>query len=1000
MSHNTEDILTDNIVELIKARCRIEDVIEADGYPLNRTTGRWRKVEGRKLGGLYVDVANQTYHWTARAEWGDVIQWTMNQRKCDFKQACELLCQHAGLPAPVWSQQDMQARLSARLREDALEVATRVFARWFAQSTYAQAYAQSRGWFFWQNDPGSEPQGGESERQGTANAAKLGYTGEGNEKERSELRNDLTTAGVDLDAPIAVAVLGYRGDVEGWLKRHQVEPNQKWIEQGYIPGIFGKKRLVYPHLWYGRIVYMSARGIEEKFHYNLPESLAGKRQAYYNHVYATTTDEVVLVEGQADAISWGQWQVAAIALAGVTLDAEMAKELLERHKRVYVAMDVDVAGVASAWRIANMLGAAARLLPVRDPHSVSFETTADMPQRQRELVDKANDTMRAIGAVMRWGLRDRFASYPAGDEGERGVKDSNDLLRSMAAAGIGEDEQGELARLLLERAPMLAEVAAAWAGAQSGAGRDEAMKKAVAIINQMDEFALAQNKQRLAKLLQVQLRELDRMMRAVSQIEKIKPGGEPTYTWGGYIDGYLIEYLFDRETGRAFLAWRDPEGRIESGIGVSINGRYYEAFPPPEMMRMGSIHFPAELGEKKSIAELITYLQMYLKSVYIFPSEKMVKLVAYWILETWLYDCFPSTIYLRAMGSAGAGKSEFVLRVGLACYRMMQASGTDTTASLFRAVHRYGGTVLIDEADITYSDTDNEMIKFYNQGAFKGRPIMRTREITLEDGSKDWETVAYNIYSPKLIGMRKDFKDDAVGTRSLTIKLVTREMPELVKAGIPLNVDRSILEKAQALRNLLLRFRLENWQPEIPIDPAWFDLAISPRLNQVAGPLLAIARDDPDQQADIRQVLRDYYQETILNQSMTLAARVIEALWKIWRYPDLHKAMIRVDEEGRAMIKVGDVTRIANEIMDEMNDTDGGDDGDNPRRQRSEVKSQRVGRILREELMLQVSERRRDGFWVFWNEARLTGLSVKYGVNPDNFGPVAEKPKAVQGRLA
>ncbi|MEW6651680.1 MAG: hypothetical protein AB1453_16010, partial [Chloroflexota bacterium] len=676
-----------------------------------------------------------------------------------------------------------------------------------------------------------------------------------------------------------------------------------------------------------------------------------------------------------------------------------AQELVKRHKRVYIAMDMDVAGVANVWRMAALIGAQARLLPVRDPDSLSFEATADMAVRQREMVDTANEVLRAVTAVMRWKLRNRFASYPAGEEGEKPVKDSNDLLRSMVAAGVGEDEQNALTRSLLENAPMLAEVAAAWAGGQSGAARDEAMKTAVTIITQLDEFMLAQNKQRLAKLLMVQMRELERMMKAVNQVDKSRPGGEAVYTWGGYVDGYLIEYLYDRERG-AMLAWRDAEGRIESGFGVSINGRYYEAFPPPEMLRMGSIHFPAELGEKKSVAELITYLQLYLKSVYIFPSEKMVKLVAYWILETWLYDCFPSTIYLRAMGGAGAGKSEFVLRVGLACYRMMQASGTDTTASLFRAVHRYGGTVLIDEADMTYSDTDNEMVKFYNQGAFKGRPIMRTREVTLEDGSKDWETVAYNIYAPKLIGMRKDFKDDAVGTRSLTIKLVTREMPELVKAGIPLNVDRAILDKAQALRNLLIRFRLENWQPEIPIDPAWFDLSISPRLNQVAGPLLAIARDDPDQQADIRQVLRDYYQETILNQSMTLAARVIEALWKIWKYPDLRKDMVRVDEEGRAMIKVGDVTRIANEIMDEMNDTDGGEDENNPRRQRSEVKSQRVGRILREELMLQVSERRRDGFWVYWNDARLVGLSVKYGVNPENFGPVEENLKPVQGRLA
>lgn len=991
--------MTDSIVDQIKSKLRIEDVIEQDGYPLDKKHGRWRKVTGRKLGGLVVDALSQTYAWHSTSEWGDVIQWVINRNNVDFKAACELLCRRAGLPEPNWSGQDPNVRLAARLREDALEVAQRVFIRWLARSEAAQAYVNGRGWQLWQDLPADEPPGGAERQAGAATLAKLGYSGEGSDAERQELQGEMIAAGVDLDSPIAVAILGWRGDVAGWAAKHDLETlNMDWVERSYIPGIFGKNRLVYPHLVNGRIRYLSGRGIVEKYHYNLPESLAGKRQVFYNHVYATATDSVVIVEGQADAISWGHWGYAAIALAGVSMDGDLAEEILKRHKNIYLALDIDHTGINNAWKMGEAFGPGVRLLSVTDPGQLLL-LPDDAPTKTRELVERAQSYLRAISAVMRWPIGERYASYPTSD-GEKPVKDANDLLRSMAAAGHGQEQQASIAKLLLDRAPTFVEAVASWAGAREGAARDEAMKQAVMVINRLDEFSLAQNKGRLSKFLQVTMRELERMLKAAAvQAQRSRAGGEAVYTWGGSVDGWLLEYLYDRERDQAQLAWRDPDGRIDCGPGVSIDGRYYEPYPPNDLLKMGSIHFPSGLGEKKSIAELITYLRMYLKSVYIMPSDKLTKLVAYWILETWLYDCFSSTIYLRAMGSAGAGKSEFVLRVGLACYRMMQASGTDTTASLFRAVHRYKGTVLIDEADISYSDTDNEMVKFYNQGAFKGRPIMRTREITLEDGSKDWETVAYNIYSPKLIGMRKDFKDDAVGTRSLTLKLVTREMPELLAAGIPLNVDENILAKAQAIRNLLLRFRLEHWQPDIPIDAAWFDLSISPRLNQVAGPLLAIARDDPDQQEDIRQVLRDYYQETILNQSMTLAARIIEALWKIWKYPDLHKEMVKVDEEGNSLMKIGDVTRIANEIMNEMNDPDGDDEDDAKRQRRSEIKAQRVGRILREDLMMQVSDRRRDGFWVYWNEARMIGLSTKFGVNPENFGPQPEAPKASQGRL-
>ena len=128
-------------------------------------------------------------------------------------------------------------------------------------------------------------------------------------------------------------------------------------------------------------------------------------------------------------------------------------------------------------------------------------------------------------------------------------------------------------------------------------------------------------------------------------------------------------------------------------------------------------------------------------------------------------------------------------------------------------------------------------------------------------------------------------------------------------------------QRAQAMRNLLLRWRLETWQQDIEIDSQYYDLSISARLNQVAGPILMLARDDPEQQEEIRQNLREYYAETILSKSMTITARVIEALWKIIQYPDLNKLMVKVDPvDGSQMIKVGDITRIANELVDEMND--------------------------------------------------------------------------------
>ena len=990
-----------DIIEQVKGKLRIEDVIEADGWPLTQR-GRWRRCTRAGEGGLVVDTQNQLYHWYVYGEWGDVIQWIQyggsHRPKMDFKGAVEEACRRSNLPQPEWGQKEHAARMAARAREEALDVAHRVFMRWFQKSPDAMAYAVTRGWML------SEDEHGEEKRPtATAAAALLGYTGDGSSAQRNEMRSEMEFSGVDLNSPAAVSILGFEGDVAAWAKQHEIQiGNDEWVKRGHIPGMIGHQRLVYPHIENGRLRYLSCRSIVDKMHYNLPEALAGKKRVYLNAEYSPSAEVVVLCEGQADAISWGIWGHAAIGLCGVEWSEELA-ETVKRHKTVYLSMDIDVTGVNSAWRIANAIGPAVRLVPVRNPDEVQFHPAPDAPPKMVEITMQANSYIRAIsGFLTRYPIASQLTKYERDGQVED-AKDANDLLKSFSQAGTAVDEQSRQIKQLLDKSPMFVDAITAWAGAREGAEQTEAVKTAVTVIGRLDEFALSHHKSRLAKILQVTLRDLERMIKTASGIiEKAQRMGEPTYTWGGVIDGWLVEYLYDIETDRATLAWRDPQGIVDSGSGVSIEGRYYEPYPPNDVLQSGGVIFPSSLGDKKPIRELVTYITMYLKSIYLLSSDKMGRLIAYWVITTWLYDSFETVIYLRAIGQAGSGKSELMKRIGMVCYRTMTANGAGSTSSLFRSLERYRGTVYIDEADLQQSDTENDMVKFYNLGAMRGNPIWRTVEMTGPNGEKTWEAVAFQTFCPKLVAMRKEFRDDAVGSRSLTLKLVSRETTELVAAGIPLAINAQIRAKAQALRNLLVRWRLENWQPDIEVDPSFYDLTISPRLNQVAGPLLSIAREDLEQQGEIRQTLRDYYAESIISKSMTITARVIEAMWKIWNYPDLHKEMVKVDEEGNCLIKTGHITRITNAIMDEMNDEeDEEDDAQGVKKfKRSELKSQRVGRILREELQLQVSTRTRDGFFVYWNEPRMVGLATKFGIDPADFGPKPEKPKPTQPALA
>jgi hypothetical protein len=229
---------------------------------------------------------------------------------------------------------------------------------------------------------------------------------------------------------------------------------------------------------------------------------------------------------------------------------------------------------------------------------------------------------------------------------------------------------------------------------------------------------------------------------------------------------------------------------------------------------------------------------------------------------------------------------------------------------------------------------------------------------------------------------------------------MTREPIELKAKGVKLYIDQDFREKALLIRNMLLRWRFQVWEEEITVDEDLMDLDISSRLNQVTMPLKALAKDDPELMAEIEKFLRQYNMEIVLSRSMTIGARIVEAMWKIYSYPDLRKELLRTTQDGDVeYIMIGDVRRVANEIMDEMNKPEGEDGGlakdasldDGPKRKRDELSARGVGAIIRNELQLQVGQRRGNGYPVFWEALKMEALAKRYGVNTEELGRIREK---------
>ncbi len=921
-----------DIVEELKSKLTIAQVIEADGYHLEGT-GRYRR--DSQHDSLVVDLRTQAYHWNSTDEHGDMFNWVMKRKSADFKGAVEILCRMAGMPDPDWGHQDMKTRMITRARQDAFSVAARVFEKWLKDDEDALAYAKGRGW----SDEMIEQ-------------ARLGYTGGWEQREAliKAMRNELSYEGVQMDAPAAVAILGWQGDVKAWGEQHGVAVIEKWVQKRYIPGLIGRDMLLYPHLQYGQVTYFSGRGVHEKRHYNLPESLAGSRQAYFNTEWSPEAFECVIVEGQACAITLAQWGIPAVALAGTSINEDLIGKL-RKNRALYLAMDADEAGETSA----------------------------------RKNLAKINDPLIRI---ISWG-----------DEHSReGDRDANDWLKSLSAAGVETAMQKERIREKLAAAETWVEMVCVQAGQMSGAHGEEATRTAMELVARMDDVVIAQYRSTLAKALNMGVRDFQNILKSVRQTSeqrdlKTLVEGE---TLGGIINGWLIEYLYDPEKGQARLAYRNPDGEIGEKPFVDIDGVRYYPSEPNAFVEQEVVLFPSKLGPVKSTRELVSIIEAYIRSVYLWPDAVWPKLVAYYVLLTWIYDAFNALPYLRAMGEAGSGKSEMMRRVGHICYRMMTASGANTASTFFRATEMYRGTVFIDEADLhDGGDMANDIVKFLNLGAMKGNPISRTVEGRDRNGERIFMVQPFNTYCPKLIAMRKEFKDDAVATRSLTMNLIPREPIELKEAGVKLTMNNEMRGHAREIRNMCLRWRLANWEPEIEIDEDDIDLEISSRLNQVTTSLLRLAKGDDALKTEIRNLLRAYNQDIILGRSMTVLAKVVEALWKIWLYEDLQTTHTQVDADGRRYTHPGDVAKIANELIDLENTIDEDDEDGQANRRKKRLTSPGVGRYMKNDLGLVPGGRKNTGIAYYFdeNEIRLTGLAKRYGVDVQLLKENIEKGK-------
>ncbi len=359
--------------------------------------------------------------------------------------------------------------------------------------------------------------------------------------------------------------------------------------------------------------------------------------------------------------------------------------------------------------------------------------------------------------------------------------------------------------------------------------------------------------------------------------------------------------------------------------------------------------FPSKPEEYGDEARLVEEIRLFIHQ-YLEISEFFEKISPFYVLLSWCFESFKELPYLRAIGDYGCGKSRFLKVLGSICYKPSFTAGATNPAPIFRIISQFKGTLVIDEADMRFSDTNSEVVKILNNGFQTGMPVLRCGS-----GDRDYEVESYDVFCPKIVATRGKYDDKALESRFL----VEHMDGKLTRDDIPLNLEDSFDEQALQIRNKCLLWRLRNYGKKT-IDKSLQDRSIEARLNQVATPLISVI-ESPEIKKELMAFFRDYNQDLITDRGFSFEAPILQTI-------------IRLVNDGKENITVGLIAEQYNMSLV---------------RGEKELNARKIGSMIREKFGFR-SDRKNIGHVLDINSYRkqIGRLCKKYGLENEQVNVV------------
>lgn len=335
-------------------------------------------------------------------------------------------------------------------------------------------------------------------------------------------------------------------------------------------------------------------------------------------------------------------------------------------------------------------------------------------------------------------------------------------------------------------------------------------------------------------------------------------------------DGFLAETV-KKGGAPIFAIWNDGELKYKDQI--KFDGENYAPYWDAAAEK-GAVKLPTEAKEYDEVSDLIDEIKEFIHEWVDF-SEQFEELAAWYVLLTWVHDKISTLPYLRFLGDWGTGKTRAVKTIGGLCYKAIDTAGATTAAAIERMVERWGGTLLMNEADFRYSDTDTNMVKILNEGFESTGCIIKAHK------ERQKEVVVTNPYSPKILATRRRWNDQALESRCLTETMSETDRDDI----LPVLTD-DFYERQEELRNKLLMFRFKNYREieENDVKEIWAelqDMNLDRRLVQATINFSVLFWGDEGMFNRFVGFLEDYQQELTTERANTHEGKVADCINEI-----------------------------------------------------------------------------------------------------------------------